>query len=448
MATLAGSSPFTAVAPGAKGPQFWLVEGRRIDHSTFAGFRKEFGLEIRALFQQVGRLAMGMGLVRLNTVALDGTRVRASSSRHATAAAKTLEERLGRLDEEIGRLVAEADQAEAAEGRLFGDAASTSRLPRELANAKQRQERLRRALAAAQAADGRRVARGEASKGPAKVPVADPEAAVMPNKEGGHAPNYTPLAAVDGASGMIVDAQVLAESNENGATLGTVARIEETFGAKPKQLLADSNHGTGAILEGLEQAGVDALIPVEGQTPTEPVVRADGSLPVAESAWADLPRSAQTRKLDKSAFLYDKERDGYWCPMGQLLAFAHTATEKRSGGDAEYRVYVSADCTGCRLSGDCLSKKAARRTVARDQHETRREAMRRRLATEEGKAAYRRRAPVVEGTFGVLKAVLGLRQFLMRGLANVKTEWCWACTALNLRKLLVVWHAASAVAGL
>lgn len=270
----------------------------------------------------------------------------------------------------------------------------------------------------------------------------------MPNKEGGHAPNYTPLAAVDAASGVIVDAQVLAESNENGATLGTVARIEATFGAKPKQLLADSNHGTGAILEGLEKAGVDALIPVEGQSPVEPVVRPDGSVPVAETAWSDLPRSAPTGKLDKAAFLYDKARDCYWCPLGRRLTFTHTATEARTGGLIEYRMYAGADCTGCRLSGECLSKKAARRTVARDQHEERREAMRGRLATEEGKAAYGRRAPVVEGVFGVLKAVLGLRQFLMRGLANVKTEWCWACTAFNLRKLMVVWRAASAAAGL
>jgi transposase len=426
----------------------WLVEGRDIDHSTFAKFRKAFGPEIQALFKQVGRLAMRMGLVHLNTVALDGTRVRANASRHATASAATLQERLGRLDEVIGRLVAEADEAQAAEERLFGDAASTRRLPRDLASVKQRQERPRRALAAAEAADGRRAARGESKKGPAKGPVADPEAAVMPNKEGGHAPNYTPLAAVDAASGVIVDAQVLAESNENGATLGTVGRIEETFGAKPKQLLADSNHGTGANLEGLEKAGVDAWIPVEGQTPTEPVVRSDGGLPVAENAWPNLPRSAQTRKLDKSAFLYDKERDCYWCPMGRPLAFTYTTTEKRSGGEIVYRMYTCADCTGCRLSGECLSKKAARRTLARDQHEARREAMRRRLATEEGKAAYRRRAPGVEGAFGVLKAVLGLRQFLMRGLANVKTEWCWACTAFNLRKLTAVWRAWAAAVGL
>jgi hypothetical protein len=220
------------------------------------------------------------------------------------------------------------------------------------------------------------------------------------------------------------------------------------LGQKPRQVLADSNHGTGANLEGLEQAGVEALIPVEGKTPTEPVVRADGSVPVAENEWPNLPRNRQTGKLDKAAFLYDKEADVYRCPMGRRLAFTYTAKEKRSGGEAVLRMYASADCTGCGLSGACLSKKAARRTVARDQHEERREAMRRRLATEEGKAAYRRRAPLGEGTFGVLKAVLGLRQFLMRGLKDVKTEWCWACTAFNLRKLTGFWRAWTAAIGL
>jgi hypothetical protein len=99
-----------------------------------------------------------MGLVHLNAVALDGTRVRANSSRHATASARTLQERLARLDEELGRLVAAADEAEAAEAWLFGDAASTSRLPRELAASTKRRERLHRALESAEAADGRRAA--------------------------------------------------------------------------------------------------------------------------------------------------------------------------------------------------------------------------------------------------------------------------------------------------
>jgi len=97
----------------------WLVEGRTIDHSTFAGFRKDFGRQIKDLFKQVGRLAMTMGLVRLNTVALDGTRVRANADRRATASAKTLGARLARLDEEyVGCVLrTHADHSQGGRGR-------------------------------------------------------------------------------------------------------------------------------------------------------------------------------------------------------------------------------------------------------------------------------------------------------------------------------------------
>jgi hypothetical protein len=132
----------------------WLVEGRRIDHSTFANFRKDFGRQVKALFKQIGRLALKMGLVRLGTVALDGTRMRANASRYTTASAKTLQERLARLDAEVERLMAESDAAEEAERNLFGDHETPNRLPRPLANLKKRQEALRRALTAARAAAG------------------------------------------------------------------------------------------------------------------------------------------------------------------------------------------------------------------------------------------------------------------------------------------------------
>ena len=90
----------------------WLAEGRTIDHSTFCDFRTKFKRELKDLFRQIGRVAMHMGLIRLNQVALDGTRVKANSSRHATASAKTLEQRLQVLDEQIDEMLAEADQVD------------------------------------------------------------------------------------------------------------------------------------------------------------------------------------------------------------------------------------------------------------------------------------------------------------------------------------------------
>ena len=174
----------------------WLVEGRTIDHSTFCAFRTRFKRELKDLFAQIGRLAMRLGLVRLNQVALDGTRARANSSPHATASAKTLEQRLAVLDEQIDKLLAEAERTDQREQDLFGDHVSVSRLPKELGNLKRRQEKLRLAFEAARQADAKRSKSSGASKNSqapkrsAKVPVADPQSAIMPNKEGGYAPNY------------------------------------------------------------------------------------------------------------------------------------------------------------------------------------------------------------------------------------------------------------------
>ncbi len=170
----------------------WLVEGRTIDHSTFCDFRTKFQRELKDLFRQIGRVALHMGLIRLNQVALDGTRVKANSRRqrlchrHATASAKTLEQRLQVLDEQMEKMLAEADQVDQQDKDLFGDSASGHTLPAELSDLKKRQERLRKAFEAAQQGDAKRAKSKNGSKRSAKVPVADPDSAMMPNKEGGY----------------------------------------------------------------------------------------------------------------------------------------------------------------------------------------------------------------------------------------------------------------------
>jgi hypothetical protein len=81
-------------------------------------------------------------------------------------------------------------------------------LPPQLADAKQRREQLEKALERARAADKARKTDGiDPVKNPAQVPTSDPESRVMPNKEGGYAPNYTPTATTDSHRGFIVDAE-------------------------------------------------------------------------------------------------------------------------------------------------------------------------------------------------------------------------------------------------
>ena len=428
----------------------WLAERQRIDHATICGFRNRFRRDLKELFTQLGRLAMRMGLVRLNEMSLDGTRIKANSSRHGTATAKTLEERLAALEARIETMLSEAQAADEQEA-LFGSEGTPAHLPRSLSDAQRRRARLAKALAAAKAkeASAGTKATPAAPVRPAspdtpktkrapKVPVADPDSTIQPNKEGGFAPNSTALLAVDGTHGLIVDAEVLPHGDEGAQTVATVDRVEATFGEKPKRLLADGAHGSGANLAGLEARGVEGFIPQAQRedTAANPAKRGDPTAPVPASAWARLPRNTRTKKLDRAAFVFDRAQDCYSCPMGHRLEYVQRQAKQRAKGRVVNRVYRGTACVGCPLAGDCMAGKRVYRTVSRDEYEDLREAMDERLGTAEGKSTYRRRPWMAETPNAVVKGRMGVRQFLTRGLEQVKTEWWWVCTAFNLGKMV------------
>ena len=124
----------------------WLVRGRPIDHSTFCEFRTKFRDALKDLFRQVGRVAMEMGMIRLGCVALDGTKVKANSSRHGTATARTLAERLPHLDRQVEEALSQMEAQDARDQAFFGPEDSPQHLPRKLADLKRRQEQLRLVL--------------------------------------------------------------------------------------------------------------------------------------------------------------------------------------------------------------------------------------------------------------------------------------------------------------
>lgn len=441
----------------------WLTSGRQIDHSTLCQFRTAFRKELKETFRQIGRIAMALGLMRLNRIGLDGTRERANSSRHGTATAKTLAERLAALDEQIEAAFSEAEAADRREGELFGSA-TPNKLPRKLADLKRRQEQLGKALDKARAMDAKRgiqddprgpsspggdghcQAEGEASgkKGPrpAKVPVADPDAAVMPNKDGGYAPNYTPVVAVDGERGYIVDADVDNRPTEGQATVATVDRIEEAFGQKPREVLADGAYADGQELAGLERRGVEAYVPVvtaEGDDPQNPAIREDPTQPVAPEAWDRLPRSKKGKRrktLDRSAFIYDEGNDCFYCPMGRKLERKDSQERPRADGHVvTVHRYECVGCADCPLSQACREGTTARR-VQVDEYEPVRQRVRSRTKSTVGQEAYKHRCWICETPFAFIKTWMSFRQFLLRGLRKVNTEWLWLCTAYNLRKLV------------
>jgi transposase len=412
----------------------WLAQGHRPDHSTFCKFRNQFDKELKGLFRQIAQVAIDMKLASLAIVGLDGSRIRANSSRHSTASQKTIEENLKEIDTQIEKIFAEIDQNDTHGQDLFGQG-SPSKLPAELADLKSRQERLNKALEAVKKKTDK--ADGKSKKTP-HVPVTDPEATILPNKEGGYAPNYTVFATTESNSGFIMDAEVIIGGDESRQTLETVDRIEESFGEKPEILTADRAFSSGENLAGLEERDVVAYMPQfnrPDQT-NNPANREDPSEPVPSEAWDKLPRDTQSKKLHRMAFVFDETANCYYCPMGRKLNHIGKHTKPRKHGNAAYQAYRSNDCSKCELSEQCLNGKKLPRSVCREQHEELREAMDVRMASAAGKKIYRQRNWIAETPFAIIKDIMNVRQFLTREINKVRTEWLWTCTSFNLAKLV------------
>ena len=416
----------------------WLVEGRSIDHSTICDFRRQFAKPLKDLFRQVCKIALTMGLIRLGEVTLDGTRVKANNGRRRTLTAAKLEERLQALDQQLEQMLREAEQADSAgQPSLAGE--SSRQLPAELAELQQRQARLQQALEKARAADAARAKEGlDPKKQPAQVPMTDPDSRVMPNKEGGYAPNYTPLASADVHRGFLVQADVVASVNEQTSAVAMMDGVAKDLGQRPERMLADGMYATGQNIVDLGLREVELFSPAKSSQPQEgnPARRDDPGQPVPPEQWDQLPRNPQSKKLDKSCFVYSEAEDAYYCPQGQRLDYEQTKSDVRSGVRVYFRVYRCTACESCPLAAACLQASAKRgRQISRDPHETKREALAAKMASEAGRAMYAKRFHAGEVPFAILKRIMGLRQFLLRGLENVRTEWLWACTAFNLNKL-------------
>jgi hypothetical protein len=174
-----------------------------------------------------------------------------------------------------------------------------------LAAAQKHLEELKQISAELDAANAAR--KKDGIKTPAQIPKADTDSTVMPNKEGGYAPNYTPTVATDGAADFIVDCEVIPGPNEHNELLPSVDRIKENFGQTIDSVSADKAFGTGPNLQGMETRNVNFHTPVESPAPQEgnPAKREDPRQPVPEVGQVLL----RVRRGDQHVFLPDGQGD-------------------------------------------------------------------------------------------------------------------------------------------
>lgn len=417
----------------------WLVSGRTIDHSTVSNFRRDHPTQVKKMYRDMVRLAIDLKVAKLSELCIDGSRVLANANRYKTLTAEKAQRLLDELEQQIASAMKEIETSDELD-ELFDDGQKADQLPPALRDMEVRRAKLDEAIAKLQQLDVDRSSWvKDAKKNPAQLPTTDPDSRILPNKEGGYAANYTPMVVTDEASGMIVDADVLIGNVEHTALPTMVDTVQSEYDVTVETVMGDTAYSSGENLTEMEERKIELLSPLaEPKCQDNPAIRDDLSQPVAAEDLDRLPLNPQTKRFDKTAFVYDKADDCYYCPAGKKLPRSGSEKKVRHGKTGRQLNYTCYDCAGCPLADRCRANPNAKkgRKVTHDVHESARRRQRARMKTAEAKERYKRRQHAGETPFANIKACFSLRRFSLRGIEGVQTEWLWHCTAFNLKRLL------------
>lgn len=351
------------------------------DHDTIATFRRRFLSEIEGLFVQVLMLARETGLLKLGTVALDGTKVHAHASRHSALSyghAGKVEVQLQAEVAELMTLAEAADTADVPDGMSVPEelARRQTRLAR-IAEAKatieaRAQERYEREQeehqAKMKAREDKAQRRGRKPGGrPPQPPVAGPrpkdqvnltdaDSRIMPVAGDGFEQAYNAQAVVASESLLVLTTDVVQAANDKEQiepALQKLKQLPEALGS-PETLLADSGYYSEANVEACVEATIAPLI--------------------------------------------SPGRERHHLSWKERFAQAPPPPEAPSAVQA----------------------------------------MAHRLATPEGRQTYALRKHTPEPVFGIIKSVMGFRQFHLRGLQQVKGEWNLVTLAWNIKRMFAL----------
>ena len=421
----------------------WLASGRVIDHTTLSEFRRKHQQELKGLYRDMVSLAVELKVAQLSELCIDGTRVLANANKYRTWTVEKTEKLLAELDGQITKTLSELESNDELDD-LFDTGERSDQLPAELQEMQARRDQLDEVMQTLHEMEAARAKWGtDPNKNPAQLPKTDTDSRVLPNKEGGYAANYTPMAVTETENGFIVGADVVIGNVEHWQLTTLVDTIESDHDTKVECVMADSEYTKGENLTDMEERNIELLGPLaEPKCDENPAHRDDLSQPVAASELDKLPINPQTKRFDKSAFVYDEETDSYYCPAGRSAERQKPRRFDEQGQPiaAKFNNYAF-NCAGCELADLCRTNPEAKRgrQIKDDIHEPARRRHRARMRQEESQVAYARRFHYGEVPFAFLKTIIGIRRFLLRGHEGVQTEWLWGCTAYNLKKLIKLW---------
>ena len=359
----------------------YIAAGTHPDHDTLAAFRRRFLDELAGLFVQVLELAQEMKLLKLGTVCVDGTKVHANASRHSALSHGHIEKLEVQLKAEVQELFALAEQADQAN---IPDGVS---LPDEI---KRREDRLAAMAAAKVKIAARAEERYQREKAEYEQKMANRAAKEKDSgkKPGGKPPQAPTPGPKDSDQINLTDAASRIMPVSGGG-------FEQCYNA---------------------QAAVDAatlLVVATGvtQAPNDK----EQVAPMLETLKAQAAVLGTVERLIADTG-FSSEKNIKACEAAGIEPLIAVARDAHHPGWRERH-----------------SEPAALPDNA-----TPMQAMAHRLKTKAGRAGYALRKQTVEPVFGIIKSVMGFRQFLLRGLAGARGEWSLVCLAWNLKRMAVL----------
>ena len=380
----------------------WLCGLGEINHHTLSDFRVNHDAGLRELFVQVLGVLSSEGLVSLERVMHDGTRIKACAGADSFRREERLKEHL-----EAARKQVEA-MGDPREEEPKRKRAAQERALRE------RQQRLEQALEEVQKA--REAKRKD--KEQARASQSDPQSRIMKQSDGGYAPSYNVQLSTEASHRIIVGAEVSQSPNDFVHLIGAVGQVETNLGQKPAQVVVDAGFTSRENILTMAEQGVDLI----------------GPLAAANVSWEGQQRQrGVSEKFDSDQFSYDAKQNIYRCPAGQILR--HKGRDFGPGTVVHKYTAKIETCEACQFRSQCCPGNHYHgRSVTRTEYSPILQQFAEKMETDAAKAIYRQRGAVAEFPNAWIKEKMGLKQFRLRGLVKVGLEVLWAALTYNIQQ--------------
>ena len=372
----------------------WLMGDLKPDHKTIAEFRRKNKKAIAKVLRQCARLCIDLDLIEGNTLFVDGSKVRANAGIKHTWTKKRCEKSLQKIDSRIEAILSECEKVDRQEQEL----PSVVTMKKELQNKKVLRFKVEKILKKLE------------EEGQKSINTTDEECTKVKGIHGTHA-GYNVQSVVDEKHGLIVNTDVVSESNDRNQFAEQINQANETLEEKCSVACADAGYDNTDELKSIDDQGIKVIVPQQKCTSNK-----------------------KDASFDKDKFQYDTEKDCYICPEGHVLSYRSVDTEKKS---KKYQITDSSLCLNCQNFTVCTKSKRGRR-INRLINEEVRERLKSQYGEPESQAIYKLRQQKVEIPFGHIKRNLKVSAFLMRGRDGARAEMSLFGTCFNMARMITL----------